>query len=120
MSKEVEQAVAALKGRLAALELEGEQIRSALASLEGGTDSRPRRRRRRRSSSSPRRYRSDRAKKGERQAEFKATLKENPDYGLSEIASSMGINSTRASAFARKLVDSGEIKRVGRGRYRLA
>ena len=115
MSKEVEQAKAALRGRLAALELEGKQIRGALASLEGGAE--PRQRRRRRSSSSPR---SGRAKKGERQAEFKATLKEHPDYGLSEIARSMGIDSKRASAFARKLVDSGEIKRVGRGRYRLA
>ena len=114
MSKEVEQAKAALRGRLAALELEGKQIRDALASLEGAA--KPRQRRRRRSSSSPRR---GRAKKGERQAEFKATLKENPDYGLSEIARSMGIDSKRASAFARKLVDSGEIKRVGRGRYRL-
>ncbi len=115
MSKEVEQAKAALRGRLAALELEGKQIRDALASLEGGAQ--PRQRRRRRSSSSPR---SGRAKKGERQAEFKATLKENPDYRLSEIARSMGIDSKRASAFARKLVDSGEIKRVGRGQYRLA
>ncbi len=109
--------MAALRGRLAALELEGEQIRGALASLEGATNT-PRRRRR--SSSSPRRTRGPRAKKGERQAEFKATLKANPNYQLSEIARSMGINSTRASAFARKLVDSGEIKRVGRGRYRLA
>ena len=117
MSKEVEQAKAALRGRLAALELEAEQIRDALASLEGAAE--PRQRRRRRSSSSTRRTRGARAKKGERQAEFKATLKENPDYGLSEIARSMGINSTRASAFARKLVDSGEIKRVGRGQYRL-
>ena len=115
MSKEVEQAKAALRGRLAALELEGKQIRDALASLEGGA--RPRQRRRRRSSSSPR---SRRAKKGERQAQFKATLKENPNYRLSEIARSMGIDSKRASAFARKLVDSGEIKRVGRGQYRLA
>ncbi len=118
MSKEVEQAKAALRGRLAALELEGKQIRDALASLEGAA--KPRQRRRRRSSSSPRRTRGPRAKKGERQAEFKATLKENPDYGLSEIARSMGIDSKRASAFARKLVDSGEIKRVGRGQYRLA
>ncbi len=114
MSKEVEQAKAALKGRLAALELEGKQIRGALASLEGGTTPRQRRRR---SSSSPR---SRRAKKGERQAQFKATLKENPNYRLSEIARSMGIDSKRASAFARKLVDSGEIEKVGRGRYRLA
>ncbi len=118
MSKEVEQAKAALKGRLAALEAEGKQIRGALASLEGGAE--PRQRRRRRSSSSPRRTRGARAKKGERQAEFKATLKENPNYRLSEIARSMGIDSKRASAFARKLVDSGEIKRVGRGQYRLA
>ncbi len=118
MSKEVEQAKAALRGRLAALELEGKQIRGALASLEGGAE--PRQRRRRRSSSSPRRTRGPRAKKGERQAEFKATLKEHPDYRLSEIARSMGIDSKRASAFARQLVDSGEIKRVGRGRYRLA
>ena len=117
MSKEVEQAKAALRGRLADLEVEAEQIRDALASLEGGA--KPRQRRRRRSSSSSRRTGGGRAKKGERQAEFKATLKENPDYQLSEIASSMGINSTRASAFARKLVDSGEIKRVGRGQYRL-
>jgi len=115
VSKEVEQAKAALRGRLAALELEGEQIRDALASLEGAA--KPRQRRRRRSSSSPR---SGRAKKGERQAEFKATLKEHPDYGLSEIARSMGIDSKRASAFARKLVDSGEIKKVDRGQYRLA
>ena len=115
MSKEVEQAKAALRGRLGDLEVEGKQIRDALASLEGGAQ--PRQRRRRRSSSSPR---SARAKKGERQAEFKATLKENPDYQLSEIARSMGIDSKRASAFARKLVDSDEIKRVGRGRYRLA
>jgi hypothetical protein len=115
VSKEVEQAKAALRGRLAALEVEGKQIRGALASLEGGAE--PRQRRRRRSSSSPRRTR---AKKGERQAEFKATLKANPNYQLSEIARSMGIDSKRASAFAKKLVDSGEIKRVGRGRYRLA
>ncbi len=114
MSKEVEQAKAALKERLAALELEGKQIRDALASLEG--DAEPRQRRRRRSSSSPR---SARAKKGERQAEFKATLKQNPDYRLSEIARSMGIDSTRASNLAKQLVDSGEIKRVGRGQYRL-
>ena len=118
MSKEVEQAKAALRGRLAALELEGEQIRGALASLEGAA--KPRQRRRRRSSSSPRSTGGGRAKKGERQAEFKATLKENPDYRLSEIARSMGIDSKRASAFAKKLVDSGEIKRVGRGQYRLA
>ncbi len=117
MSKEVEQAVAALRGRLAALELEGEQIRGALASLEGGAKPRQRRRR---SSSSRRRYRSDRAKKGERQAEFKATLKQNPNYRLSEIARSMGIDSTRASNLAKQLVDSGDIKKVDRGQYRLA
>ncbi len=118
MSKEVEQAVAALRGRLAALELEGEQIRGALASLEGGAE--PRQRRRRRSSSSRRRYRSDRAKKGERQAEFKATLKANPNYRLSEIGRSMGIDRTRAANLAKQLVDSGEIKKVDRGQYRLA
>ncbi len=118
MSKEVEQAVAALRGRLAALELEREQIRGALASLEGAA--KPRQRRRRRSSSSRRRYRSDRAKKGERQAEFKATLKQNPNYRLSEIARSMGIDSTRASNLAKQLVDSDEIKKVDRGQYRLA
>ncbi len=118
MSKEVEQAKATLKGRLAALEVEGRQIRGALDSLEGGA--KPRQRRRRRSSSSPRRTRGPQAKKGERQAEFKATLKANPDYRLGEIARSMGINSTRASNLAKQLVDSGEIKRVGRGQYRLA
>ncbi len=95
--------------------LEGRQISGALASLEGGAN--PRQRRRRRSSSSPRRTR---AKKGERQAEFKATLKENPNYRLSEIARSMGIDSTRASNLAKQLVDSGEIKKVDRGQYRLA
>ena len=115
MSKEVEQAKATLKGRLAALEVEGRQIRGALASLEGATD--PRRRPRR--SSSSRRRRGPRAKKGERQAQFKATLRENPDYRLSEIARSMGIDSKRTSAFAKKLVDSGEIKKIGRGRYQL-
>ncbi len=92
--------------------------RASRFAREGGAE--PRQRRRRRSSSSPRKYRSDRAKRGERQAEFKATLKQNPDYRLSEIARSMGIDSTRASNLAKQLVDSGEIKKVDRGRYRLA
>ena len=118
MASTTEQAATLLRARLTELEDEAEQVKIALTAIEGKANSKPRQRRS--GSSRVKRTATGRAKKGERQAQFKATLKKNPNFKLSDISKSMGISNNNASSLARQLQDSGEIKKIGRGQYALA
>ena len=122
MASTTEQAATLLRARLTELEDEAEQVKIALEAIEGKSNAKPRQRRSgaRSGPSRVKRTATGRAKKGERQAQFKATLKKNPNYKLSDISKSMGISNNNASSLARQLQDSGEIKKIGRGQYALA
>jgi hypothetical protein len=61
-----------------------------------------------------------RAKKGERDAQFLAFVKEHPDKKLSEIARGIGIQPQSANGVAKRLVKQGKVKRSASKTYRVA
>lgn len=61
-----------------------------------------------------------RAKKGERDKQFLAFVKEHPDKNLSEIARGIGIQPQSANGVAKRLVEQGEVENSKSKTYRVA
>ena len=61
-----------------------------------------------------------RAKKGERDKQFLAYVKEHPDKRLSEIARGIGIKPQSANGVAKRLVEQGKVKKSAKKTYTVA
>ena len=104
----IDRARALIESRLEQLERERDQLREALAHLCGSSA------RRRRGPGRPRGRSGNRARRGQRQAEFLSKLKASPGATVPEIAREMGVQPQQLYAIARRLIASGEIvKRDG-------
>jgi hypothetical protein len=112
-SEAVEQAKDLLEKRLAELDAERKQVQHALSSLgtrAGRTVTRATRR-----SGGRRRSSGKRARRGQREAEFLAQVKDAPGAKISEIAKTIGVAPQQLYPIARRLRDSGQVTRKGDG-----
>ena len=113
-SEAVQQAKELLEKRLAELDAERKQVQHALSSL--GTN------RGRRSgagatrrTAARRRSGGKRARRGQREAEFLAQVESAPGAKISEIAKTIGVAPQQLYPIARRLSDSGQVRRKGDG-----
>lgn len=99
------------------LDEESARLREALAKLEpnGGAPTRTRSR----ASSNSRRRSSRRAPRGERQRQFLAALEKHPGAKPPQIAKDMGVPPSHVYTLARRLQESGRIKKRRGGGYAL-
>jgi hypothetical protein len=110
----VQKAKELLRSRLSELDAERSQLEHALRSLGSSHGSS--------SSSSPgrpartrRRSGGKRARRGQREEEFLAQIKDNPGAKISDIAGSIGVAPQQLYPIARRLSDSGKVTRKGEG-----
>ena len=61
-----------------------------------------------------------RAKRGEREAQFVAYVKENPDSKLADIARGIGVQNSAANGLAKKAVAAGKVKKSAQKTYKAA
>lgn len=61
-----------------------------------------------------------RAKRGEREAQFVAYVKENPGSKLADIARGIGVQNSAANGLAKKAVASGKVKKSAEKTYTAA
>jgi len=61
-----------------------------------------------------------RAKRGEREAQFVAYVKENPGSKLADIARGIGVQNSAANGLAKKAVASGKVKKSAQKTYTAA
>lgn len=61
-----------------------------------------------------------RAKRGEREAQFVAFVKENPGSKLAEIARGIGVQNSAANGLAKKAVAAGKVKKSAEKTYTAA
>ena len=64
--------------------------------------------------------RRSRAKRGEREAQFVAYVKENPGSKLADIARGIGVQNSAANGLAKKTVASGQVKKAADKTYSAA
>lgn len=104
--------VTLLESRLAQIAEEDVRIRRALETFDPAkpTSSSPRERRKAR-----RKPKGRRAGHGERRAQILAAIKESPDASPRELAEATGAGTTYVYGLVRKLQDSGQIKKNGKG-----
>lgn len=110
MSDEVERTI---RRRLSELERERRRLERALEALAGSAA--PRRPSAPASGGRSRR----RVRSGDRHRQFVASVRTNPDHRLADHARAIGVAPQYLANLARKLVATGEIEKVGRGRYRV-
>ena len=104
----IDRARALIESRLEELDRERDQLRDALAHLDGSPA------RRRRGPGRPRGPSGKRAGRGQRQAEFLSRLEASPGASVPELAREMGVQPQQLYAIARRLIASGTIvKRDG-------
>ena len=119
MSETIERVRQLIEARLHEVESEASRLRGSLEAL-GGRKSRPPRGRGRGSKGGKRRQKTGRrAARGQRRNEFLEAVKKAPGAKPSEIAKEIGVSANQAYALARQLVETGEVKKAGKG-YKFA
>jgi IclR helix-turn-helix domain len=116
MSETIERASDLLRTRLTELNEEHAKVEKALRSLP---DKNRNSASRQASTNGTAPRRRKRAPRGKRRADFLEALGANPTGKLSDVAESIGVGSSQASALATTLVKAGQITKTGRGTYRL-
>lgn len=113
MSETIDRARKLLEARLRELDAEADRLQKSLAMLGRRPAARRGRGKRRRSRGKRR------AARGQRRQQFLAAVQKSPGARTSEISKQLGISSAQTSALAKRLLQSGEIKKSERG-YRVA
>jgi hypothetical protein len=113
-SDAVQQAKELLQTRLAEIDQERKQVEHALSSL-GTARARQPGPKAARSATRKRRSGGKRARRGQREAEFLAQIRDRPGAKISEIASSIGVAPQQLYPIARRLSESGQVSREGDG-----
>jgi hypothetical protein len=110
----VQQARELLRSRLSEIDKERTQLQHALSSLGSAPATRPGPKATRRPTSK-RRSGGKRARRGQREAEFLAQLKDTPGAKISDIAGTMGVAPQQLYPIARRLSESGKVTRKDEG-----
>jgi predicted Rossmann fold nucleotide-binding protein DprA/Smf involved in DNA uptake len=108
-----------IEDRLRELEAEASRLRGALAGLGGGRRRSTRARRRPAANGGRRRGTRERARRGQREAEFLAAVERSPGAKVSAIAEEMGIAPNQVYGLARRLHKTGRIRKRRGGGYAL-
>lgn len=108
MSERIERAQGLLQEQLAELDAEEQDLRQALASLDGAPNRAPQKATR----GPVRRRAPKRAKKGQRLEEVSAILKANPNAKTVDIAKQIGISTNQVSGLRKRVATSGALKKA--------